>query len=313
MMVNRKEKLVSVIIPSYNCEEYIGKAIDSVLQQSYNNIELIIVNDGSTDRTEDIIKKYSTSIKYISQSNQGVSTARNTGILAADGEYISFLDSDDIWNLETLGLQLGYFVSHPDVGLVYGDMELFDHTGTLSENWLVRAGGPRPEGFIFQELIFQCLFQTSTVMVRREVLDDVGLFDSALPLGEDYDLWLRIAAKYKIGYIPKVLTGYRRRKGSLTASDATLKPWDIAVAEKALEREADEARKISPRVVKKKFGARYFQAGYSALKEGKYSIARYRLRKSILLIPWNHRVIMYLVAAYCFPRLVCFLLGKRKR
>ncbi len=307
------KKLVSVIMPAYNCEKYIGEAIESVLQQSYNNYELIIVNDGSTDRTEDVINKLSTSIKYISQSNQGASAARNTGILAADGEYLSFLDSDDIWNLETLELQLGYFESHTDVGLVYGDMELFDHTGMLDENWLVAAGVPRPAGFIFHELVFQCLFQTSTVMVRRKVLDDVGLFDKVLPLGEDYDLWLRIAAKYKIGYIPKVLTGYRRRKGSLTASDATLKPWDIAVAEKALEREADEARKISPRVVKKKFGARYFQAGYSALKDGKYSIARYRLRKSLLLTPWNPRAIMYLVAAYCFPRLICSLTGKIKR
>lgn len=299
-----EKDLVSIIMPAFNSEKYIGDAIESVLGQTYKKFELIVINDGSLDHTESKIKKYSDTLQYISQPNQGAASARNNGILAARGEYISFLDSDDLWFENTLKLQHEYLASHPSVGLVYGEIQLFDHTGVLDENWMITTGLPRPEGFIFQELVFQCLFGLSTVMVRRQILDNVGLFNSNLPSGEDYDLWLRISAMYKIGYIPERLMRYRQHADSLTASNSSLKPWDISVAEKALEMHPVEAKKISSFQLKKEFAKRYFQGGYSAFTEGKYAIARYRFFKSVSLMPLKSRAIFYLIASCCFPRLI---------
>ncbi len=306
--------LVSVVMPAYNCEEFIGEAIDSVLRQTYNHYEIIIINDGSTDGTEEtILRLDSALITLINQPNKGVASARNTGIQQARGEFIAFLDSDDIWQNDTLTLQYEHLEKDQDIGLVYGDMELFDSTGILSENWLVEAGWPRPEGFIFKDLLFKCLFQTSTVMVRREVLDDVGLFDDSLLLGEDYDLWLRIAAKYKIGYIPKVITKYRRNAQSLTSSNTSPIPLEITVAEKALEREPEQAAKISRQIIRKGFSTRYFEEGYSAFVDGKYDIAKYRLLKSLSLVPWNFRTLFFLIGTYCSPGFLKYLINFRQR
>ncbi len=311
-----KKNLVSVIMPAFNSEQYISDAIDSVLQQTYQNFELIVVNDGSTDRTEDILKKISNSIHLISQSNQGAASARNKGIMAAQGEYISFLDSDDIWFKDTLKLQHEYLTSHLYFGLVYGKRQVFDCKGNLDKNWMIKYGFSQPEGYIFQDLILSASILLSTVMVRRKVLDKVGLFDKSLPLGEDYDLWLSISTKYKIGYIPDDLVKYRRHPKSLTASNYSLKPWDIEVAEKALRIYPKEAKKIPPLLLKKGFGEKYFQSGYDAFMKGQYSIARYRFIKSIALVPRSGRTLrymLYLIASSFFPQLVHFVIKITKR
>ncbi len=297
-----QKDLVSVIMPAFNSERYIAEAVESVLQQSYKNFELIIVNDGSTDRTDEILQKYSNGIHYIKQPNLGVSAARNKGILASHGEYVSFLDSDDLWFKETIKLQHTFLTSHPEVGLVYGEMQLFDHTGPLSNDWVTSERVPRPEGYIFKDLILSCLFGLSTVMVRKDVLNNVGVFDPNLPAGEDYELWLRISSKYKIGYIPDRLMMYRRHPASLTTSAPPLKPWDILVAEKTLKTHPDESKQINPFLLQRKFAARYFQAGYSAFKEGHYPVARYRLAKSFQLAPNRILPLLYLIASSIFPR-----------
>lgn len=301
-MLTYEKNLISIIMPAFNSDKYIGDAIESVLQQTYQNFELIVVNDGSVDRTEDILKNYANSIHHIHQSNQGVASARNKGILAARGEYISFLDSDDVWFMNTLKLQYEHLAGNSDIGLVYGEMQLFDHTGTLDKKWSTNLERKRPEGYIFQDLVLSCLFGLSTVMVRRNVLNDVGLFDKNLPSGEDYDLWLRIAAKYKIGYIPEKLMRYRQHSGSLTSLKAPLKPWDIKVAEKALKIYQEEAKKIPHLLLKKSFAERYFHYGYSAFLEGQYAVARYRFIKSISFLPGSWRSLLYLIASCFFPR-----------
>ena len=312
-MLAYEKNLVSIIMPAYNSEKYISSAIESVLNQTYTNFELIVVNDGSTDNTIDILKKYSDRIICISQRNKGAAFARNNGILAARGEYISFLDSDDIWPNDTLKLQYEYLRTHPDVGLVYGEMELFDQTGTLDKNWAITRGRGRPEGYIFQNLILDCLFGLSTVMVRRNVLNNVGLFEESLPLGEDYELWLRIAAKHKVGHIPDILMRYRQHPSSLTSINISIKPWEIAALEKALKKFHDEARLISASKIKKRFAELYFENGYNAFLQKHYSISRYNCLKSLSQVPGNWRAIFYLFASSCYPKLIHLIINTIKQ
>jgi glycosyltransferase involved in cell wall biosynthesis len=297
-----KSNLVSVIIPAFNSERYLSDAVESVLNQTYKNFELIVVNDGSTDRTEEILKQYFDRIQYIYQHNKGVAAARNTGIRVSKGEYVAFLDSDDIWAKNNLRLQINYLKNNPDIGLIYGEIVNFNGHETDEELWSVIMETPRPKGHIFQDLILACLFQTSTVMVRRRVLDTVGFFNESLPLGEDYDLWLRIAANHKVGYVPDMLCKYRRHASSLTATNLLEMPWELKVVERALKMFPQEKEKIPSLKLRKRFAKTYFHNGYAAFLRGQYSLANSSFRKSLSFMPFNTRAIIYFLISRFSPR-----------
>jgi glycosyltransferase involved in cell wall biosynthesis len=295
--------MVSVIIPAFNSEKYISQAIESVLNQTYQNFELIIVNDGSTDRTEEIIQNYLNGHLYIYQKNKGVAAARNTGISASKGEYIAFLDSDDIWLPKKLELQVHYLTMHLDTDLVYADYSTFNDRGILEENLTLARQLPRPCGYIFHTLLFKCFFQTSTVMIRRNVLDKVGMFDEQFFVGEDYDLWLRISAEHRIGYLPEVVAKYRQHSPSITARDLpTYKPWEIKVIEKALKMFPQEKTKIFSRKLKKRLARPYFDIAYAAFHKKKYQVARYYFSKCLQTWPYNSKAIIYYFLCCAFPQ-----------
>ncbi|MCD4781953.1 MAG: glycosyltransferase family 2 protein [Candidatus Omnitrophica bacterium] len=202
---------VSIVMPAYNAQDYIEETIASVLAQTCHDYELIIVDDGSTDRTRDIasefVRKHSSIIRLISQKNQGPSVARNSGIQSADGEYIAFLDSDDLWAKEKLELQLQRFHSHPEFQLVHTNRKRIHPDGQE----IPSAHRIVPEGQLFDELIWDNCICTSSVMVRRKCLLEVGGFDESPELlrSEDYDLWLRLAHKYEFGFVSLPVTLYR--------------------------------------------------------------------------------------------------------
>lgn len=186
--------LVSVIIPTYNRAKTVRVAVDSVLAQTFKNFELIVVDDGSGDDTAKALKAYGDRIRVISQPNQGVSAARNAGIALARGGLIAFLDSDDVWLPHKLQAQADFFAANPDA--------MWQQT---EEIWVRNGKRVNPKrrhqkrrGRIFQESLELCLISPSAVMLRREVLDEFGLFDENLPACEDYDLWLRILTKYPV-------------------------------------------------------------------------------------------------------------------
>ena len=189
---------VSVIIPSYNNANYIARAIDSVLNQTYRDFEIIVVDDGSTDNTKDIVSSYPNPVKYLGQDNRGPSSARNAGIAASRGEFIAFLDSDDYWLPEKLSIQMDFFRHCPEA------------VACQTEEVWIRKGirvNPRrrhlkPSGDIFESSLKLCLVSPSSVMLRRSLFSEVGLFDEDLPACEDYDLWLRISCRYPVSLIP---------------------------------------------------------------------------------------------------------------
>ncbi|KPJ78751.1 MAG: glycosyl transferase [Deltaproteobacteria bacterium SG8_13] len=189
-----KPPLVSVIIPTYNRAGIVGEAVDSVLAQDYPDYELIVVDDGSTDATAEVLNRYGDKIRTLRQKNRGVSAARNAGIRSASGEFFAFLDSDDLWLPSKLGLQVAFFDRHPDA-VVCQTEEIWIRNGVRVNP---RKRHRKPSGMIFEPSLQLCLVSPSAVMIRRSLFDQVGLFDESLPACEDYDLWLRVSCRYPV-------------------------------------------------------------------------------------------------------------------
>lgn len=193
--------LVSVIIPTYNRKALVLEAVDSVLSQQYTPLELIVVDDGSTDGTAGRLTACSNRIHVIRQPNAGVSAARNRGIRAAKGEFIAFLDSDDLWLPEKIERQVSFFMDHSDARICQTE-EIWVRNGKRVNP---RKRHRKPSGFIFRPSLELCLVSPSAVMMRSGLFDTVGLFDESLPACEDYDLWLRIACRFPIHLIDEAL------------------------------------------------------------------------------------------------------------
>lgn len=210
-------KKVTAIVPAYNADRYISGAIESVLGQTYKNIDLIVIDDGSTDRTGEVVQRYGSRVRYIRQDNGGPSKARNTGIRAADSELIAFLDADDIWLPEKIQAQVDLLEDNPDLGLVFCDAEFMDEKGrSYGSVWKQRGcyeamvAESRRLAHPFAAVMMMDCILPSAVLVRRACLDRAGLFDESLRYTEhggveDKELMLRIALTTDMGCIPRLL------------------------------------------------------------------------------------------------------------
>ena len=191
----------SVIIPTFNRLSFLKEAVESVLSQTYQDFELILVDDGSTDGTKEFAARRSDQLKYIYQENFGPSAARNRGIKESEGEYITFLDSDDLWLENKLQVEIDFMKLNLDAMVCYSD-----------EIWIRRGVRVNPKnkhrkysGWIFEQCLLLCIVSPSSVLMRREFFESVGYFDETLPACEDYDLWLRASLEFPFYYIPKKL------------------------------------------------------------------------------------------------------------
>ncbi len=216
---------VAVIIPAYNAMTYLPESLESVLQQTFTDFEVLIVNDGSSDNIVQWANSLTDErVKFISQSNQGVSTARNLAISKASGEYITFLDADDLWHRTKLEKQVKFLDNNPTVGLVATWVILTDEQGNLGAEVKIDF----KQGNIRKELIeINAIPCGSIPMVRRNCFDKVGLFDPTLRFGEDWELWARVAADYDFGLIKELLVYYRQHsKNSSKNSQEILPDFD---------------------------------------------------------------------------------------
>ncbi len=191
----------SVIIPTFNRLPLLQEAVESVLRQSHGDFELIVVDDGSSDGTREFISGLEAPVRYVYQENRGPSAARNAGLRAARGEFIAFLDSDDLWLPHKLRIQIDFMNAQPDAVVCYTD-----------EVWIRRGVRVNPRkkhrkysGWIFRHCVPLCIVSPSSVLMRRRFFDVVGLFDETLPACEDYDLWLRGALRFPFHFIPEKL------------------------------------------------------------------------------------------------------------
>ncbi|MFC1666594.1 glycosyltransferase family 2 protein [Candidatus Omnitrophota bacterium] len=194
--------MISVVIPTFNRAPFLKKAIESVLSQSYQDFELIIVDDGSQDKTHELIARYASRIVYIKQRNKGPSAARNLGLQKSKGEFIAFLDSDDWWKKEKLATQICKMQQNPYF-LVSHTEEIWHRKGVLLNQKKKHKKFP---GHIFDKCLPMCVVSMSTAMIRRRLFDDVGFFDETLACCEDYDFWLRASIKHQFLLIDEPLT-----------------------------------------------------------------------------------------------------------
>ncbi len=192
---------ISVIIPTYNRAHTLSRALDSVLAQTHPADEVIVIDDGSTDSTVELLQNSYPNVTLIQQQNRGVSAARNSGIRASHSEWVALLDSDDEWLPDKLNKQLALVSQQPEYKIIHSD-EIWIRYGVRVNQMKKHI---KKGGWIFQDCLPLCAISPSAVMIHRSVFDDVGLFDESLPACEDYDLWLRITAKYPVLYYDKPL------------------------------------------------------------------------------------------------------------
>lgn len=193
----------SVIIPTYNRQHLFEIALNSVLNQTYKDFEVIIVDDGSTDQTSEVIRNLvDTRIKYLYQENRGVSHARNRGLEISNGKFMAFLDSDDRWVPQKLHIVNELIKQHPQVSIFHTD-EIWYKGGRLLNQ---KKKHKKPSGYVYLKALPQCCIGMSTSVVKREVLENIGLFDESLPACEDYDFWLRATHSFEVKLINEKLT-----------------------------------------------------------------------------------------------------------
>ena len=236
-------KAVSVIIPTFNREHCLMRALDSAIAQSYPIQEIIVVDDGSTDATEKLIQESYPSVTYIKQENHGVSAARNRGIKNSLGSWLAFLDSDDEWFPDKLEKQFMALEQQPEFKIIHSD-EIWIRNGVQvnPKNKHEKSGG-----FIFEKCLPLCAISPSAVLIHRELFAELGMFDESLPACEDYDLWLRICSRYPVLYVKeKLLRKYGGHEDQLSKQHWGMDRFRIVALHRLLNEDAlNESQKTA--------------------------------------------------------------------
>jgi glycosyltransferase involved in cell wall biosynthesis len=208
--------LVSVVIATYNMARFLPLALRSALDQSYENIEVLVIDDGSQDDTQAIMAPFRSDhrVRYAFQQNRGQAAAKNHGIREARGEYVAFLDADDMWAPDKLERQMPLFPRSPAVGIVYSRFAYIDEAGSELriedyELFRGRVSGP---------LLIRNFIGFGTSVVRKECFDRLGSFDESIGMGIDYDLWLRLSTQYEFDYVDRPLLRYREWPGQMSSN-----------------------------------------------------------------------------------------------
>ncbi|WJW74436.1 glycosyltransferase [Thiohalobacter sp. IOR34] len=283
---------ISAVIPAYNSAAFIGEALASIRAQTRPVDEIIVVDDGSTDATRNQVEACGRDIKLISQSNAGPSAARNSGVEAASGDWIAFLDADDRWLPDKNERQLALLERHPELVLIAGDMREIDEAGgTVTDSVLAHHGllaefealdgAPVPDAAA--RLLRKNFIPTGTVLVRRELLLTEGGFDTGLRYGEDLELWVRIALHQPIAMLPEVLMLRRLHGANATRSTLPMLESLVQVAEAAKRRGAAELRRQGLDV-EALIAQAWWQLGYRHFDEGRLTAAGRAFRES-----WSHQ------------------------
>lgn len=294
---------VSVIIPTYNCERYLPDALESVFKQSFRDFEVVIVDDGSTDGTQEAVKKfkkkYGEKVNYVYQENRGLACARNTAIRHSRGKYIAILDADDMFLPDRLKEGVKAFEEHPEVGLVHANIFWMSEAGRIIST-------PKRDVSVLSGRIFRHIFlrnahvSISTVLVKKECFDSVGLFDENLSrLGcEDREMWLRISNVYPFLYIDRLLGLYRIRHDSMSRDKGKMLRARYYVVDKFCPPEKFcILRQMALARIHRDLGDEFFQAGdiFAGTKE---------FARSILLWPFGVRTWIDLPKSFLKAKMV---------
>jgi len=230
-MTKTKSPFFSVIIPTYNRKTLLKTSLESVLVQTFDDFEVVIIDDGSTDNTNKMIESYEDNrIKYIHQDNHGVAHARNRGIENSEGKFIAFLDSDDKWVRQKLQRACDFINECPAISIFHTE-ELWYKSGKLLNQ---KKKHMKPSGYVYQYALPLCCISISTAVIRQSVFEDIGIFDETLPACEDYDFWLRATHKYEVKLIKESLTIKDGGRPDQLSSQRSLDRYRIKALEKML-------------------------------------------------------------------------------
>jgi glycosyltransferase involved in cell wall biosynthesis len=279
---------VSIIIPTYNRATYLQEAVASALDQTFNDTEIIVVDDGSTDNTSEIVKKFPPKVQYFRQDNQGVSAARNNGIRRANGKYVCFLDSDDMLMSDAIEKNVSFLDLHPDLGYSYGQVVKVDENGQkmrLKKNRGASSTCVRTSNEQIQRLLFRGDIGILSALAKRSLVIEAGMFNTSMAVGEDIDLWLRLAQKYPVGYIAEPVGKVRMHPQNTLKKGAfeKLERFQTDFVARALETLKNDPlfEKIRKRAY---FGLYLYLSGEAARKSSRVYGFRY-LMKALSVYP----------------------------
>lgn len=277
---------VSVVIPAYNYAHFLPDAINSALAQTYPKVEIIVIDDGSTDATPEVAAKYGDRIRYIRKTNAGLPAARNTGIANASYPFIGFLDADDQWKPEFLTKALTEFARLPaEYGLVAAQAIYVDQEGVPFElkamTWGVHGH------MTHRDILIKTRFSPSAVVARKTALEAAGLFDESLRSSEDRDMWIRVGAKFPIFLQQDRLALIRRHRTSMSRNAGRMKANISRVLEKS--KAAGLVSSVDFAFWLRAYSFMYFQTAWMYYEQGERFTAVVDLLKSILLWPWHVR------------------------
>jgi glycosyltransferase involved in cell wall biosynthesis len=273
---------VSAVIPSYNYAAFVGKAIESVLNQTIRDVECIVVDDGSTDNTREVVAKYGDRVRYIYQKNAGLPDARNTGVKAAQGEFVGFLDSDDEWEPDFVKVALDHFDKLPkEFGVVASrSTQVGPDSQPLG---LKRLAPDHDEEASLTDLIFRTRFFPSAVVARKSAVVEAGYFDTNY-VSEDRDMWIRIAERHRVFIHGQRLVLIRKHPTNMSKNASSMKT--------KIKRTIAKAYRAYPQLRHRKFfwlhvwSFFYFQSGWTYYDQGKRLTAIGELLKSLVLSPF---------------------------
>lgn len=290
--MHENSSLVSVILPTYNCARFLQESVGSILSQTYHPYEIIVVDDGSTDNTKEVLQTFMPRIKYLPfEQNKGLPKARNIGIQSARGAYIAFIDADDLWFPEKLQTDIEYFTQHPDTGMLYSRHLNIDEKGAVFDG---TTKNRLPSGDIFLQLFSEQNFIiSSSVVARKEVFETTGLFDEQFVNCQDWDMWLRIAFSFKVAGINKPLVKYRHNPHSLSKNRENVLKYQRQVIDKTYAAFKDATDGISEKLYHKRLALHYAKAGRYYVRIGNKRLAHENFRMALKYDPFNLRTVRY--------------------
>ncbi|HEY9803820.1 MAG TPA: glycosyltransferase family A protein [Leptolyngbyaceae cyanobacterium] len=270
---------VSIVIPAYNAMDYLPTTLETVYQQTFTDFEVLIINDGSSDNIVDWVSHLTdTRIRLITQENQGLTGAHNTGVIQAQGEYIAFLDADDLWEPSKLEKQVICLDKNPEVGLVDTWVMLIDEDG-VSTGTVIKTNA---EGNVWQQII-QCptVVCGSSPIVRKICFQELGLFDPEMGGSSDWDMWTRIASRYNFALIKEPLTLYRQHRSSMSKNCDRVFRENQAVIEKTFKSVPPELQNLKQRA----YALVYLYLAWRSLDNSNYEQAIYYRQQAYINDP----------------------------
>ena len=292
-----KLPLVSVVMPVYNADSFLETTIKSIISQDYPNLEIIAIDDGSTDHSSQILAEHSDLIRVLHQSNSGSACARNVGINHARGEYIAFIDADDLWHPLKIRLQVEHLEANKHVGLVYCGWQVIEDDDEVAIKAFVRQDFnsvptrvvKEQSGWIYCKLLLDCIVHTSATIVRKSVLDTIGFFDESFRQGQDYDYWFRISRVTECHKLNLLLSVYRIHQHSITQKPMS-KNYGALVLEKALSAwgtRGPDGSTTSAFAIRNHLSWKWHCFGILHLEHGDRKIAKTSFGKGLQYAPWR--------------------------